>query len=215
MKAQIVQHAFEVKKTARFFILGPDDPIGRLWALHGYGQLPQYFLRRFQSAADAGWQVIAPEGLHRFYLQGTDGRIGASWMTREEREADMFDYVRYLDDLKSHMNPLEGPNVLLGFSQGVATAARWACRGNVAFDAHVFWAGVFPPDLDAFTELAELRKAPSFVVLGDQDPYFQNDLISETTDLFERAQLEFRTVHFQGGHEISPGTLDHILQQLA
>ena len=36
--------------------------------------------------ADAGWRVIAPEGGHRFLPQRYQpARVGASWMTKEDR----------------------------------------------------------------------------------------------------------------------------------
>ena len=118
-----------VARTARVFCIGP--PIASasrvLYALHGYGQLPAYFLRKFEPLAEAGWTVVAPEGLHRFYTEGTSGRVGASWMTREDRATDIGDYLAYLAQVQERFPlPSNGRAVLLGFSQGVATAARWA-----------------------------------------------------------------------------------------
>ena len=204
----------EVPKTARVVALRPEVPVGRIWALHGYGQLPQFFLKRFQQAAEAGWEVIAPEGLHRFYLEGTAGRVGASWMTKEAREADMADYVRYLDAVHAGEPALAGPTVLLGFSQGVATAARWACRGVAAFDAHVFWAGVFPPDLDMEAEVAPLRRVPTWVALGDADPFFKEDLLTGTSERFAAAGIDHDLVRFTGAHHIDADALGQILSQL-
>lgn len=207
------QHDLRVEKTARFFVLGPDEPVGRLWALHGYGQLPQYFLRRFESAAAAGWQVVAPEGLHRFYVQGTSGRVGASWMTREEREADMADYVRFLDQIHSHLPPSPGPELLLGFSQGVATAARWACRGRARFDALIHWSGVFPPDLDMESELPRLHGVPSYVALGDEDPFFDESLLQRTQTAFEASGIEHEIIRFSGGHAVDAEALGLLLSR--
>ena len=89
-------HSFSVTKTARYFTAGPAiaEAKGVLIALHGYGQLPEFFMRRLQPLADAGWAIVAPEGLHRYYLEGAHGRVGASWMTKEAREDDIVDYVR-------------------------------------------------------------------------------------------------------------------------
>ncbi|MGB1122955.1 MAG: hypothetical protein ACPG08_05475, partial [Flavobacteriales bacterium] len=128
-------HSFSVTKTARYFTAGPAiaEANGVLIALHGYGQLPEFFMRRLQPLADAGWAIIAPEGLHRFYLEGAHGRVGASWMTKEAREDDIADYVRYLDALSAELGLTERRPVLLGFSQGVATASRWVAMGQTAF----------------------------------------------------------------------------------
>ncbi|MEZ4763957.1 MAG: hypothetical protein R3C26_12480 [Calditrichia bacterium] len=37
--------------------------------------------------------------MSRFYLQSTNGRIGATWMTREDRENEIADYLAYLNNL--------------------------------------------------------------------------------------------------------------------
>jgi hypothetical protein len=66
-----------------------------LVALHGYGQLAQFFARKF-AALDQSFGIIVPEGPHRFYLEGSSGRVGASWMTKEWREQDIEENTRYL-----------------------------------------------------------------------------------------------------------------------
>ena len=74
-------HSFSVPRTARWWSAGPMEGTerkGTLFVLHGYGQLPEYFIRKFRPLSQAGWHVVAPEGAHRFYLQGTEGRVGAS-----------------------------------------------------------------------------------------------------------------------------------------
>lgn len=207
----VFEHHIKVEKTARYFVAGPRRPIGRIWALHGYGQLPAYFLRRFEPAVAAGWQVIAPEGLHRFYVDGTSGRVGASWMTKEARETDIADYIAYLNRLHGQLAPVSGPSVLLGFSQGVATAARWAAEGNCDFKAHLFWAGVFPPDLDQNQELASLRNAPAFIILGDDDPFFHEDLITKTESDLQSIGVNFQLIRFKGAHEINGQILAELI----
>jgi hypothetical protein len=46
---------------------------------------------------------VAPEGLSRFYFEGgfhgPGSKVGATWMTREDRLAKIEDYVGYLDAL--------------------------------------------------------------------------------------------------------------------
>ena len=37
---------------------------------------------------------MAPEGLSRFYLEGFSGKVGATWMTREDRLNDIDNYLR-------------------------------------------------------------------------------------------------------------------------
>jgi predicted esterase len=74
-----------------------------LFILHGYGQLAQYFIRKFAALETKDVVVIAPEGLSRFYLEPIEGagrktnRVGATWMTKEDRLVDIENYVNYLD----------------------------------------------------------------------------------------------------------------------
>ena len=128
-------HTLTVSRTARWWTSHPPDGValrGTLYVLHGYGQLPAFFIRKFQAQVNAGWRVVAPEGAHRFYLKGTDGRVGASWMTREARLDDIEDQTHFLDALRAQLDAESntgsgaGLRVLLGFSQGASTALRWA-----------------------------------------------------------------------------------------
>ena len=68
---------------------------------------------------------MAPEGLSRFYLDAGAGKVGASWMTKEDRAHEIEDYLSYLEQVRAAIIP-PVPLTILGFSQGVATAARWA-----------------------------------------------------------------------------------------
>ncbi|MDX1532557.1 MAG: hypothetical protein R3362_13590, partial [Rhodothermales bacterium] len=92
------EHAVAAYRTARYCTLGPDAEAAReAWvACHGYGQLTPAFLRAFEPIAEPGRLIVAPEGLSRFYLPG-HREVGASWMTKEAREDEIDDYVRWID----------------------------------------------------------------------------------------------------------------------
>jgi dienelactone hydrolase len=143
-----------VQRTARFATLGDmHERIRQVWFVcHGYSQLVKEFIRYFSVLDDGTRLVVAPEALSRFYLESTDGKVGASWMTKEDRLEEVNDYVRYLDALYEHISTqvdLNGTTVhVFGFSQGVATASRWISRGTVRADQLVLWAGALPPELD-------------------------------------------------------------------
>ena len=83
------EHHLAVAKTARYYSLGEPGPATRqLWFVcHGYGQLAGRFLRHFEPLDDGSRVIVAPEGLSRFYLSESpaERRVGASWMTREDR----------------------------------------------------------------------------------------------------------------------------------
>src|SRR5690242_1913739 len=149
------EHHLSVARTARYFTLGSPGPGTReLWLVcHGYGQLASRFLRPFSALDDGTRLIVAPEGLSRFYSDPNQHeRVGASWMTREDRLTEIDDYVRYLDAVHAEVRSAGGGGtsrlVVLGFSQGVATACRWVARGSVPVERLIAWGGELPPELD-------------------------------------------------------------------
>lgn len=182
-----------------------------LYVLHGYGQQAQYFIRKFRSLFDKVL-VVAPEGMHRFYLKGASGRVGASWMTKEAREDDISDNIHWLNELDAHISKEYEPKrkIVLGFSQGGATAARWHHLGKVDFDAMVLWASVFPPDLSAEKEVKKAFN--QHFAIGDEDEFYAADT---QEDLFQFYKNKgFETYSFQGKHDIEQDTLETIISKI-
>lgn len=103
-----------------------------IWlVVHGYGQLAEFFLRKFQGFDSPDRLFVAPEGTNYGYLNGFSGRVGANWMTKHEREIAIQNNHNYLDLLIGNLlsQYKERPKInVLGFSQGAATATRWASR---------------------------------------------------------------------------------------
>ncbi len=215
---RIHEHHLVVPRTARYATLGEDAaPPREVWfVLHGFGQLSPYFIRHFGALADGTRLVVAPEALNRFYLEPTSwkgagtARVGATWMTREERLFEMADYVEYLDLLYEQvMAGLERAAVrvtVLGFSQGVATGARWLCRGRARADAFIAWAGPFPPELDG-DAVAPLRALRFVRVLGDEDEMAVPDVVAAEDARMRTLGLQAESVRFAGGHALHRDTL--------
>ena len=180
-----------------------------LIALHGYGQLAQYFCRKFKDLEET-WGLVFPEGPHRFYLEGSSGRVGASWMTKEWREQDIFENTNYLLQLIAEIKSKHAAIsiTLLGFSQGGATAARLYQAEPTLFEKLILWASVFPPDIDVanFSNAAQLHFA-----IGNQDPYFAKDGTFQMIN--EYAGLGFQTHNFDGEHDINSTKLLEILSR--
>jgi predicted esterase len=206
-----------VPRTARYATLGDGATARAIWfVLHGFGQLSPYFIRHFGVLADGTRLVVAPEALNRFYLEPTSwkgagtARVGATWMTREEREYEMRDYIAYLDRLYEHI--LEGRDrdavrvTVLGFSQGVATGARWLCRGRARADTFVAWAGPFPPELDA-EAVGPLRALRFVRVLGEADEMALPDHVAAEDVRMRTLGLDTTLVRFAGGHALHRDTL--------
>ena len=150
----IKNHNISVPKTARYAMIGEPGPaIKHVWIIcHGYGHLAHYFIKKFEPISNEETLLIAPEGLHRFYLNGVSGRIGASWMTKEDRLSDIEDYTNYLNTIYESLILPISPQLLtvkcVGFSQGGATISRWLDKTNFRIDNMILWASVFPPDLE-------------------------------------------------------------------
>jgi predicted esterase len=196
----------QIPKTARVSLLTNDTSTNQhlLICLHGYGQMSTYFSRRFESLTDT-MDVLIPEGMNRFYLQGTSGRVGASWMTKEERETDISDNMNYLDQLIAQYGEKYKTISLLGFSQGGATAARYFYQSNKV-DQLVLWATVIPPDLKI--ELVKADKRPVHFALGTEDEYFTKENQKDIIALYKN--LGFDIYVFEGSHQIDETTLTKV-----
>ena len=195
-------------KTFRYWISGDFEKANKLIiVLHGYGQLAEFFIRKFNKIPE-DYIVVAPEGMHRFYLNGTSGRVGASWMTKEDRESDIADNLNWLSQLFVELNKQKSfeKTILLCFSQGGATAARWFYSKKVPFDQLILWASVFPPDL----EKPQINSnSNNYFVIGTNDEYYNAE--AQTNEIEFYKTMGFETLQFSGKHDIEIGTLNRIL----
>lgn len=211
----ISESHIKVIKTARVFFAGnaADVEVDTVViVLHGYGMLPSYFLRKFEPLSSDKWLFVAPEGLHRFYTQGNSGRVGASWMTKEDRLTDIADNNKYLDQIMD-IPAVAGAKkrVLLGFSQGTATAVRYYCQSKTTFDHVILWAGVFPPDLSLPENVGRLNETKLEIVIGRQDEYITNEEVNQVYDLLRTANVMCNVIWFEGGHVIDTEVLESVL----
>ncbi|MFN3529711.1 MAG: alpha/beta hydrolase [Bacteroidia bacterium] len=204
----------EVKRTANVYLLGEaNGNITRLWlVLHGYAQHPAYWIKKFGPLAQTNQLVVAPEGLSKFYMQGNNGKVGASWMTKDERADEIKDYLNYLNQLITQLKE-EFPQakiVLLGFSQGGATAARLLSE-NPVVHALIIWSAVFPEDL---LKPIPMHQIPTWLVYGMKDPYLQAQQREELLAHYRQHLPALKLLAFEGGHDIDPTTLLQLQTQI-
>lgn len=202
------EHRLVTARRARYFTIGGGaDPLPEAWiVLHGLGQLASVFITYFESIATTERLVVAPEGLNRYYVApgasgGTsDARVGATWMTREDRENEIADYVDFLDAVYAESVAGAGRVTVLGFSQGVATACRWVARGRSRVDRLVSWAGQLPPDVD----LGVLARLPGGVTLvaGERDEFAPWIEEGRHESRLAEAGARYDVVSFPGGHRM-------------
>src|SRR5206468_6716225 len=211
------EHHIGVTRSARYFTLGNSSRgVGEVWvACHGYGQLAARFLEKLRVLDDGRRYLVAPEGLSRFYLSEspTERRVGASWMTREDRLAEIDDYVRYLDavyaDVFRSLDRAEVTVHALGFSQGTSTVSRWAAMGNAKIDRLTLWGGEFPPDLDLTVDafVTRLRGVQLALVYGRSDEYITPKVIQTITSRLRQNGIRYDEIPFDGGHELNEAVL--------
>jgi len=214
----IAEHHLAVSRSARYFTIGEPGPrVTEVWfALHGYAQLASSFARHCQALEAPHRLVVVPEGLSRFYIGDhtrpatPETKIGASWMTREDRLSEIADYVGYLDRLyeviSAGVNGQHSLNVL-GFSQGTSTASRWLTRGKARPDRLILWGAPLPGDIGP-AESARLRDIPEIVFLaGDQDMYLTPKVLAGEKERLTAIGAKYRVVGFSGGHNLDPQVL--------
>lgn len=202
---------------APYFLLGSPGPnIRQIWFVcHGYGQLAKYFIRKFSLLNDGSRLIVAPEGLSRFYLEGTSGKSGATWMTREERTTDIENYLTYLEALGTSIVKQSAVAdihiTLLGFSQGAATASRWLTESSLKVDRFILWAGLLAPDLNHEKAHKKLSNSENYLVIGTKDPYLNASKMEEHHKICSELGIYPHVKQFEGAHEINQDVLKDFL----
>lgn len=216
------QHHLTTQRTARYWTDAGDGPVRRIWILlHGHAMLAERFLAWLKPMAGPGTLLVAPEALSRFYLGtrtdgGHDKQVGATWMTKEERQAEIDDIVVYLDRLMQAVTPADYPQVpvaVLGFSQGVATATRWLARGTLQPRLLVCWGAPAPSDapLEAIAALCGAVR----LVAGTDDPIVPPDSFEHAVEKLQSFGVDADVIRFTGGHVLHAATARALAEHFA
>jgi predicted esterase len=221
------ENHIRVTRSARYHTLGtPGRDIDDVWFVcHGYGQLAADFIQEFETIAADHRLIVAPEALSRFYLaegtgfHGPDAKIGATWMTRADRETEIADYVAYLDDLYDHVFTAcdrdRARVTVLGFSQGGATANRWVTRGRVRTDRLLMWGALLAADSDLNQAAEFFRSVALTIIYGTRDQYAEEGMIARYEKLLRDSAIPYRLLTFEGGHRMDRETLMRLAEQPA
>lgn len=211
----MISHTLTVSRTARYYTLGKADANTReVWfVLHGYGQLASHFTRHFKAIDDGTRLIVAPEALNRFYLGEDYKRIGATWMTKEDRGAEIQDYLAYLNQLATRILQETGPEVrvnVLGFSQGATTASRWITLGGLQASRLILWAGPIAHDIDLSTFKDTFIDIDVAFVIGDKDHFITPSDVDQEMDRLRAAGIDFTLVPFEGTHRMNTDVLKRL-----
>jgi predicted esterase len=130
-------------------------------------------------------------------------------MTKEARINNINDNNEYLNNLLATLKTEKrfSELLVLGFSQGGATAARWNTQRK-DIDRLILWASVFPPDLDA-SSVGNIKNG-SFVI-GKNDEFY--DAVAQAKEIENYKKLGFEILTYEGKHDIDAMTLRNLLEK--
>jgi len=210
------QIIFKTEKTAKVCVLEPNgEVVNSIVCLHGYGYLNDYFIRKFESIKKNGYRIVAPEGLSRFYLSGTQGRVGASWMTKDLRTHDIDDNIAYLSQVFSQPElTLEDEPIVLGFSQGVPTLMRFLWATKQTSKAVLVYASDIPKDVLTKEGVAFFNQFPIYLIVGTEDQFISEERLEQHVKFLNEVGLNYQLVRFEGKHNIHPETINKILKEI-
>jgi len=187
-----------------------------IWVVfHGYKQLAKRFIQKFTVLDLEANFVLAPQGLSKFYLEGHFGHVGASWMTKEDRETDIQNQLIYINAVfQKETQNIDFQKVklnILGFSQGVTTACRWAFYQKIPFDNLILWAGGFPHEI---TEKQILKPNAKIIALvGTKDSFYNSEVWRKQLEKIEKYAQKPKTLLYEGRHEVSREVLKQIIDE--
>ncbi|MCF1749900.1 alpha/beta hydrolase [Mariniradius sediminis] len=184
-----------------------------VFALHGYGQLSEFFMAKLQPLFQDDRLIVVPEATNYSYLKGYTGRIGANWMTSYEREVAIANNHRFLNEVFDTLmfKFKERPKItVMGFSQGAATASRWVSQLQVPIDRLILWSGGFAHDLALEPFGTQVQESEVVLVWGDKDEMLTPEAFQKQDELIKQIPVKVKKIQFDGGHELDKSTLEQL-----
>jgi len=214
----MMNHTIEIEKTAHYYSLGElNKQTNEIWIVcHGYGQLASFFIKKFQELEKPNRYIVAPEGLNKFYLKGFNGRVGASWMTKEKRLDEINDHCNYLEKLTDYLTSQAAYKCkikVLGFSQGTATVSRWLLRTKHTIETLILWGGKIANDFNFKLYNQKHSNTRNFLVFGAEDEFYTVENVNEYRKELNLLKAEW--MNYKGGHTIDAETLKVLENKLA
>lgn len=206
----------QVKRTAHVAEIGNDiSQAKQIWlVLHGYGQLANRIVRKFNHMSLDEIYTIAPEGLNKFYWHDEHRTPVATWMTKHERLDEIENYLDYLDQVyETIIEPhLDHANFnILSFSQGTATMWRWVTHRQPKLSKLIMWAGEFPPEPDYKSQGEYLSSIDMQYVYGDKDEFIKETYKEKVLKQLKDNVPNMKVIKYQGGHRIDRDVLSKVV----
>ncbi len=199
---------------ARYCTLGTlSEETEYVWIIfHGYGQLAEYFIKNFDKLDTNKHYVISPQGLSTAYLEGFTGRVGANWMTKHDRELDIENNLNYLETLiKSELIEVATKKIIvLGFSQGAATASRWIAHTNYEISNFLVWGGMIAHDINSI--FYQKMKDKTTLFYGNQDEFINEEGLKTNLMNLEKLGFTPKLIPYKGTHKIYTDVLNDFVE---
>ena len=184
-----------IEKHVRVFSLGNLETAKEVWLLfHGYGQDIETFFAPFQNL-NTSMAFIIPEGISRFYQKGFFGKVGASWMTSEDRDLEIIDQYNYLNKIFKEYKLVDKKINVFAFSQGAPVAARWIEEFQIKVNRLIFWSGNIPDSIASNLDGFVNKQNPEFYI-GENDQFASLDVGMA----FFKKHPHFTPVFYNGNH---------------
>lgn len=182
--------------------------------LHGIGHLSRYFLKYFNELPKEKHYVIAPQAPSKYYLDSKFKQVGASWLTRENREMETKNVLSYLNSIYTAENiPDHSQLIVLGFSQGVSIATRWVAKNKIPCTQLILYAGGIPEELTPSDfNFRAFQNSQVKIVVGDQDNFLSPEILEHElskADLLFKDKVKY--IQFKGGHEVKKAIINSLV----
>lgn len=212
----IVVRQLAIESTAYYCVQAPNDAHTArpktLIALHGFGQKCKGFIRNFAPLRDRNILVVAPQGPHQFYMQLEPKKVGFNWLTIYEKENSIRDFAGYmnrlLDTLASENEHMRDSIYLLGFSQGVSMAYRFAVSGTVPVRGLVARCADLPVDVSE--RLGGITRFPVLLAHAEDDPVIPVSKAAEAEAVLHAHNFPVDRLRYTGGHLIPEDVVTRI-----
>ncbi len=204
----VIETKIEISRTGTYYKVGEDLSKRQWLCCHGYAQVADRMINKFDRREAKGEKVVCVEAPNRFYWKGVSGNPVATWMTSRYRLDEIRDNNNYLNKVYQSEINQDSKRVLFGFSQGGTTIWRWIHDQRPEFDIFVNYAGWIPEDLDLKILGDYLKGKKLIFIYGSQDEYLTKDRIDALEMIIERSGLDINIIKNSGNHSIDRDMID-------